>query len=234
MSLVDWATRATTRTVDFLKTPSGHLVVAVSASAVATAVVILGTQRTRRRASRRHLREVVEDEIDHIKAKADGDYLTAFGIPTKHQQNRTADEEEEQDLDDDDDGEALIREQLARNTAFLGEEGVQKVRNAFVIVVGMGGVGSAAATMLVRSGVGRIRLIDFDQVTLSSLNVRFYYCYYFGSLLGSFALTEIRMDRDMRRRLEPMLDCPRSLPQRISTKKSLHGSRSMHVWSFSV
>lgn len=27
------------------------------------------------------------------------------------------------------------------------------------------------ATMLVRSGVGKIRLIDFDQVTLSSLNV---------------------------------------------------------------
>lgn len=29
-----------------------------------------------------------------------------------------------------------------------------------------------SATMLVRSGIGRIRLIDFDQVTLSSLNVR--------------------------------------------------------------
>lgn len=28
------------------------------------------------------------------------------------------------------------------------------------------------ATMLVRSGIGKIRLIDFDQVTLSSLNVR--------------------------------------------------------------
>jgi tRNA A37 threonylcarbamoyladenosine dehydratase len=42
--------------------------------------------------------------------------------------------------------------------------------NAFVVVVGLGGVGSHAANMLVRSGIGRIRLIDFDQVTLSSLN----------------------------------------------------------------
>lgn len=37
-------------------------------------------------------------------------------------------------------------------------------------VVGLGGVGSHCANMLVRSGVGRIRLIDFDQVSLSSLN----------------------------------------------------------------
>ncbi len=36
--------------------------------------------------------------------------------------------------------------------------------------MGLGGVGSHCANMLVRSGVGKIRLIDFDQVTLSSLN----------------------------------------------------------------
>ena len=64
----------------------------------------------------------------------------------------------------------LIREQLARNHAFLGEEGYQKVRGSSVIVVGLGGVGSWAATMLVRSGVKKIRVIDFDQVSLSSLN----------------------------------------------------------------
>lgn len=34
----------------------------------------------------------------------------------------------------------------------------------------MGGVGSHAVNMLVRSGVGRVRIIDFDQVSLSSLN----------------------------------------------------------------
>ncbi|EJU01119.1 ubiquitin-protein ligase molybdopterin-converting factor [Dacryopinax primogenitus] len=66
--------------------------------------------------------------------------------------------------------EELIREQLARNYAFLGEEGMEKVRKARVVVVGCGGVGSWAAVMLVRSGVGHIRLIDFDQITLSSLN----------------------------------------------------------------
>ncbi|KAA8908040.1 hypothetical protein TRICI_004867 [Trichomonascus ciferrii] len=66
--------------------------------------------------------------------------------------------------------EEVINEQLARNRAFLGDEAVTKIRKSFVVVVGAGGVGSWAATMLVRSGVGRVRIIDFDQVSLSSLN----------------------------------------------------------------
>ena len=66
--------------------------------------------------------------------------------------------------------EALLREQLARNYSFLGEEGMDKLRKASVTVVGAGGVGSWAALMLLRSGVGKIRIIDFDQVSLSSLN----------------------------------------------------------------
>ncbi len=64
----------------------------------------------------------------------------------------------------------LILEQLARNRVFLKDEGLSKLRKAFVIVVGCGGVGSHAAAALARSGCGKLRLIDFDQVTLSSLN----------------------------------------------------------------
>lgn len=64
----------------------------------------------------------------------------------------------------------LILEQLARNCVFLTDEGLGKLRGVFVIVVGLGGVGSHAVAALARSGVARIRLIDFDQVTLSSLN----------------------------------------------------------------
>ncbi|KAK9465371.1 hypothetical protein V1512DRAFT_266170 [Lipomyces arxii] len=64
----------------------------------------------------------------------------------------------------------LLNEQLARNRVFLGDDGLRKVREAFVVVVGCGGVGSWAVTMLLRSGIGKLRIIDFDQVTLSSLN----------------------------------------------------------------
>ncbi|KAH7037282.1 ubiquitin-protein ligase molybdopterin-converting factor [Microdochium trichocladiopsis] len=64
----------------------------------------------------------------------------------------------------------LILEQLARNRVFLTDGGLEKLRNSFVVVVGCGGVGSHCTAALARSGVSKIRLIDFDQVTLSSLN----------------------------------------------------------------
>lgn len=66
--------------------------------------------------------------------------------------------------------EDLILEQLARNRVFLTDEGLANLRKAFIVVVGCGGVGSHATAALARSGCGKIRLIDFDQVTLSSLN----------------------------------------------------------------
>ena len=64
----------------------------------------------------------------------------------------------------------VITEQLSRVSAVYGEEGMKKIGGSFVIVVGLGGVGSHAANLLVRSGVGRIRIVDYDQVSLSSLN----------------------------------------------------------------
>ncbi len=88
----------------------------------------------------------------------------------------------------------IVGEQLTRNVQFFGRERQQRVVDSFVVVVGLGvrrlrlpdscwlsrtsnawtrcsqGVGSHAAHMLLRSGVGKLRLIDFDQVTLSSLN----------------------------------------------------------------
>lgn len=64
----------------------------------------------------------------------------------------------------------MMAEQLSRNALFFGVDGQPKIEGAFVVVVGMGGVGSHAAHMLARAGVGRMRLVDFDNVTLSSLN----------------------------------------------------------------
>ncbi|KAK8928842.1 Ubiquitin-like modifier-activating enzyme 5 [Platanthera zijinensis] len=57
-----------------------------------------------------------------------------------------------------------------RNIQFFGMESQQRVSESFVVIVGLGGVGSHAASMLLRSGVGRLLLVDFDQVSLSSLN----------------------------------------------------------------
>eukprot|EP00752_Nemacystus_decipiens_P012240 g10849.t1 len=63
-----------------------------------------------------------------------------------------------------------LEEELFSRNRFFFEEGFGAIRDALVIVVGLGGVGSHAAHMLARSGVKRLRVIDFDQVSLSSLN----------------------------------------------------------------
>jgi tRNA A37 threonylcarbamoyladenosine dehydratase len=64
----------------------------------------------------------------------------------------------------------LRDEQLSRHTLYFGDEGMTHILNSKVCVVGLGGVGSHTAVMLARGGVRSMRLIDFDQVTLSSLN----------------------------------------------------------------
>jgi tRNA threonylcarbamoyladenosine dehydratase len=59
---------------------------------------------------------------------------------------------------------------FCRTIDLLGQEGFERLQRAHVVVVGLGGVGGHAATALVRSGVGRLRIVDFDQVSWSSLN----------------------------------------------------------------
>ncbi|GMI36337.1 hypothetical protein TeGR_g10105, partial [Tetraparma gracilis] len=64
----------------------------------------------------------------------------------------------------------LRAEQLSRNALFFPPPGLASLQSSTVLVVGLGGVGSHAAHMLARSGAGRLVLVDFDQVTLSSTN----------------------------------------------------------------
>ncbi|XP_058766780.1 tRNA threonylcarbamoyladenosine dehydratase-like isoform X2 [Vicia villosa] len=64
----------------------------------------------------------------------------------------------------------IVSEHLSRNIQFFGFESQQKVSASYVVVVGLGGVGSHAASMLLRTGIGKLLLVDFDQVSLSSLN----------------------------------------------------------------
>lgn len=64
----------------------------------------------------------------------------------------------------------LVSEQLTRTASFLGPDRFTLLRDSFIVVVGLGGVGSHCTAALARSGVSKIRLVDFDQVTLSSLN----------------------------------------------------------------
>ncbi|WP_264509590.1 tRNA threonylcarbamoyladenosine dehydratase [Flavobacterium sp. N1719] len=49
-------------------------------------------------------------------------------------------------------------------------EGLEKLRNANVLVVGLGGVGSFAAEFLARAGVGKMTIVDGDVVDITNIN----------------------------------------------------------------
>ena len=61
-------------------------------------------------------------------------------------------------------------DQFSRTKLLFGEEAVEKFQSSRIAVMGLGGVGSYAAEALVRSGIGRVQLVDFDKITLSNLN----------------------------------------------------------------
>ena len=49
-------------------------------------------------------------------------------------------------------------------------EGLDKLRNSNILVVGLGGVGSFAAEFLVRAGVGAMTIVDGDVVDITNIN----------------------------------------------------------------
>lgn len=59
---------------------------------------------------------------------------------------------------------------LERTELLLGSDKLQLLRQANVLVVGVGGVGAYAAEMIVRSGVGRMTIADADSVSPSNIN----------------------------------------------------------------
>jgi len=61
-----------------------------------------------------------------------------------------------------------------RIALLTGAEGLQRLQQARITVVGLGAVGSFAVEALARSGIGHLRLIDFDVVHESNVNRQLY------------------------------------------------------------
>jgi tRNA A37 threonylcarbamoyladenosine dehydratase len=59
---------------------------------------------------------------------------------------------------------------LQRGRLLLGDEKQERLRNAHLLIVGVGGVGSWAAEMLCRAGVGRMTIIDADTIDTTNIN----------------------------------------------------------------
>ena len=59
---------------------------------------------------------------------------------------------------------------FSRTRLLLGNEAMDKLKNAHVAVFGMGGVGGYVVEALARSGVGELTLVDHDTVSLTNIN----------------------------------------------------------------
>ena len=61
-------------------------------------------------------------------------------------------------------------EKFSRTEMLIGNDGMEKLKNAKVAVFGLGGVGSFVCEGLARSGIGNFILVDFDKVDESNIN----------------------------------------------------------------
>lgn len=57
-----------------------------------------------------------------------------------------------------------------RTGLIIGNDGLDKLKQANVIVFGVGGVGSFAAEAIARAGVGNLTIVDFDDVDITNIN----------------------------------------------------------------
>ncbi|KAG6033309.1 hypothetical protein E4U41_006943 [Claviceps citrina] len=154
---------------DALSNPRFQLFATAVLSGATVASLLLGYQALEREERLEELKSSIPPVSDgsHQTSKLNDFGASAGAAAEKEDARNQALAQRAQAGDFD---EELILEQLARNRAFLTPQGLARLRDSFVIVVGCGGVGSHCVAALARSGVSRIRLVDFDQVTLSSLN----------------------------------------------------------------
>ena len=57
-----------------------------------------------------------------------------------------------------------------RTEKVIGREALEILKNRSVIVFGVGGVGGYVVESLVRCGIGRIGIVDFDDISLTNIN----------------------------------------------------------------
>src|ERR1700690_1255418 len=63
-----------------------------------------------------------------------------------------------------------VHRRFDRMATLVGEPALERLLRSHVMIIGLGGVGSFAAESLVRSGVGRLTLVDFDRVCVTNSN----------------------------------------------------------------
>ncbi|MFA5516117.1 MAG: tRNA threonylcarbamoyladenosine dehydratase [Desulfuromonadales bacterium] len=88
---------------------------------------------------------------------------------------------------------------FSRFELLVGAGGLERLNAASVAVFGVGGVGSFAAEALARAGVGRLTLIDFDDICLTNVNRQLH------ALDGSIGRAKVQVMAERCRAINPDL-----------------------------
>jgi len=59
---------------------------------------------------------------------------------------------------------------FSRTELLIGPDGLEQLKQSTVVVFGLGGVGSFAAEALCRAGIGKLVIVDFDDICLTNIN----------------------------------------------------------------
>lgn len=87
--------------------------------------------------------------------------------------------------------------QFSRNELAIGKEGLELMKGATVAILGIGGVGSFSVEALARSGVGKMILIDKDDVDITNINRQIH------SLLSTVGQSKVDLMADRVRDINP-------------------------------
>ncbi len=88
---------------------------------------------------------------------------------------------------------------FSRMELLVGSDGLSRLHGASLAVFGLGGVGSFAAEALARAGVGRLTLIDFDDICLTNVNRQIH------ALEGSIGRPKVQVMAERCRAINPDL-----------------------------
>lgn len=84
-----------------------------------------------------------------------------------------------------------MQHKFSRTEILIGTQGLERLKQSHVMVFGVGGVGSFAVEALARAGVGRLTLVDYDEISLTNLNRQIHALY---STIG-LAKVDVMKDR---------------------------------------
>ncbi len=64
----------------------------------------------------------------------------------------------------------VLHRRFDRIGRLIGDSSMEKLLRTHVMIIGLGGVGSWAAEALARSGVGRLTIVDYDEICITNTN----------------------------------------------------------------